>query len=46
MEEKTQQGTAITNKEDKSGGYWILSELEVVGDPAVKTTAVSLELFG
>lgn len=45
MEEKTQQGTAITNKEDKS---WIGSELEVVvvvGDPAEKTTAVSLELF-
>lgn len=45
MEEKTQQGTAITNKEDKSGRYWIVSELEVVGDPAEKTTAVSLELF-
>lgn len=45
LEDKTQQGTAITNKEDKSGGYWIVSELKVVGDPAEKTTAVSLVLF-
>lgn len=46
LEEKTQQGTAITNRRTKPGGYWIVSDSEAVRDPAGETTAVSSELFG